>query len=89
MKDEASTNTPRARSAATVSRIEGIKTGVPGLDEILCGSLPRLSFNLIAGSPGSGKTTLALQIIFANATPARILGRWPSPTAAPNAPAPR
>ena len=50
------------------SRIEGLSTGVPGFDAILGGGLPRYSFNLIAGSPGSGKTTLAQQIIFANAT---------------------
>jgi circadian clock protein KaiC len=30
--------------------------------------LPEYSFNLIAGGPGSGKTTLAHQIMFANAT---------------------
>lgn len=48
-----------------------IPTGVPGLDAILGGGLPEYSFNLIAGMPGSGKTTLAHQIIFANATPAR------------------
>ncbi len=45
-----------------------LKTGVPGLDEILGGGLPKLSFNLIAGGPGSGKTTLAMQLLFANAT---------------------
>jgi len=48
-----------------------IPTGVPGLDTILGGGLPAYSFNLIAGLPGSGKTTLAHQIVFANATPAR------------------
>jgi circadian clock protein KaiC len=48
-----------------------LSTGVPGLDEILGGGLPEYSFNLIAGSPGSGKTTLAHQIVFANATPER------------------
>jgi circadian clock protein KaiC len=41
---------------------------VPGLDEILCGGLPEFSFNIIAGAPGCGKTTLAHQIMFANAT---------------------
>ena len=55
-------------SAQGVNRIEGLFTGVPGFDAILGGGLPRFSFNLIAGSPGSGKTTLAQQIIFANAT---------------------
>jgi circadian clock protein KaiC len=51
--------------------IRKLPTGVPGLDEILGGGLPEYSFNIIAGSPGGGKTTLAHQILFANATPAR------------------
>ena len=51
--------------------IPRLATGVPGLDAVLGGGLPELSFNIFAGSPGSGKTTLAHQIIFANATPAR------------------
>lgn len=45
-----------------------LSTGVPGLDEVLGGGLPEYSFNLIAGEPGSGKTTLAHQIMFANAS---------------------
>ena len=44
---------------------------MPGLDEILGGGLPEYSFNIIAGAPGGGKTTLAHQIVFANATPER------------------
>jgi circadian clock protein KaiC len=48
-----------------------LATGVPGLDAVLGGSLPEFSFNIIAGAPGSGKTTLAHQIVFANATPER------------------
>lgn len=51
--------------------INRLHTGVPGLDEILGGGLPEFSFNLIAGSPGCGKTTLAHQIMFALATPER------------------
>ena len=51
--------------------INRLKTGVPGLDEILGGGLPEYSFNLIAGPPGCGKTTLAHQIMFALATPDR------------------
>jgi circadian clock protein KaiC len=31
----------------------------------------KYSFNIIAGAPGGGKTTIAHQIIFANATPKR------------------
>lgn len=52
-------------------RINYLPTGVPGLDELLGGGLSEFSFNLIAGAPGSGKTTLAHQIMFALATPER------------------
>jgi circadian clock protein KaiC len=41
------------------------------LDAVLGGGLPEYSFNLIAGGPGSGKTTLAHQIMFANASTER------------------
>jgi circadian clock protein KaiC len=51
--------------------INRLATGVPGLDEVLGGGLPEFSFNLIAGQPGCGKTTLAHQIMFALATPER------------------
>jgi len=51
--------------------INRLATGVPGLDEILGGGLPEFSFNLIAGPPGCGKTTLAHQMMFALATPER------------------
>jgi circadian clock protein KaiC len=49
--------------------IRCLATGVPGLDNLLGGGLPEFSFNLIAGSPGSGKTTLAHQIMFSLANP--------------------
>lgn len=52
-------------------KINQLPTGVPGLDEILGGGLPEFSFNIIAGAPGCGKTTLAHQFIFDNATPER------------------
>jgi len=48
-----------------------LETGVPGLDTILGGGLPELSFNIIGGAPGSGKTTFAQQIMFGLATPER------------------
>ena len=51
--------------------IRKLPSGVPGLDEVLGGGIPEFSFNLIAGGPGSGKTTLAHQIMFANASPER------------------
>jgi circadian clock protein KaiC len=49
--------------------IRCLETGVPGLDNLLGGGLPEFSFNLIAGTPGSGKTTLAHQIMFSLANP--------------------
>lgn len=63
--------------------IKKLPTGVPGLEEVLGGGIPELSFNLIAGGPGSGKTTLAQQIMFATASEERpalfvtILGEPP------------
>ncbi|MEO7725679.1 MAG: ATPase domain-containing protein [Burkholderiales bacterium] len=59
-----------AMHAAKV-KIRQLPTGVRGLDEIMGGGLPELSFNIIAGDPGCGKTTLAHQILFANATAQR------------------
>jgi circadian clock protein KaiC len=52
-------------------KINRLATGVPGMDEVLGGGLPEFSFNLIAGLPGCGKTTLAHQMMFALATPER------------------
>jgi circadian clock protein KaiC len=51
--------------------IHRLATGVPGLDSILGGGLPEFSFNLITGPPGSGKTTLGHQLMFALASPER------------------
>ena len=62
-----------SRKQATPDRpvLELLDTGVPGLNDVLGGGLPELSFNLVAGGPGSGKTTLIMQLLFANATAER------------------
>src|SRR5437764_2462205 len=39
------------------------RTGISGLDDVLNGGLPTRRMYLIQGSPGSGKTTLALQFL--------------------------
>ena len=40
-----------------------IGSGVPGLDDVLGGGLPRNCLYLIEGNPGVGKTTLAMQFL--------------------------
>lgn len=52
-------------------QIKKLPSGVPGLDGILGGGVSQFSFNIIAGSPGCGKTTLAHQFVFENATAER------------------
>jgi circadian clock protein KaiC len=51
----------RQRSASVAS------TGISGLDTILGGGLPPSRLYLLDGSPGTGKTTLALQFLLAGA----------------------
>jgi circadian clock protein KaiC len=48
---------------AQVVHIPRFKSGVPGLDVVLQGGLPRGALILIEGPPGTGKTTIALQIL--------------------------
>src|ERR1700680_4814562 len=55
---------PRKLPAKSVNRpakviIRKLPTGVRGLDDILGGGIPEFSFNIIAGTPGCGKTTMA------------------------------
>jgi circadian clock protein KaiC len=40
-----------------------VSTGVPGLDDILCGGLTAERIYLVEGTPGTGKTTLGLQFL--------------------------
>jgi circadian clock protein KaiC len=72
-RSERATRSRAANASATAGKvsIRKLPTGVRGLDEILGGGLPEFSFNIVAGSPGCGKTTLAHQFVFANATPRR------------------
>src|SRR6476659_2444637 len=41
--------------------------GVPGLDSILCGGLPKNRLYLVKGDPGVGKTTMAMQFLLEGA----------------------
>jgi circadian clock protein KaiC len=48
--------------------VKRLATGVPGLDAVLGGGLEPGSVTVVAGAPGAGKTILAQQMCFANAT---------------------
>ena len=65
MKNQTDAANPKPTGKVT---IRNLPTGIRGLDDILGGGIPEFSFNVIAASPGSGKTTMAHQIVFANAT---------------------
>jgi circadian clock protein KaiC len=70
--DTAKRNRAKQPSPAPAKvKIRKLPTGVSGLDDILGGGIPEFSFNIIAAAPGCGKTTLAHQIVFANATEER------------------
>jgi circadian clock protein KaiC len=51
--------------------MERISSGHPRLDALLGGGLPANGINLIIGHPGTGKTILAEQYLFHNASPER------------------
>jgi circadian clock protein KaiC len=70
IQNDAGNRKPTKRSLSQPAKvtIRKLPTGVRGLDDVLCGGIPEFSFNIIAGTPGCGKTTLAHQIVFANAT---------------------
>jgi circadian clock protein KaiC len=53
--------------SATTEHLSKASTGVAGLDDILGGGLARNRLHLLEGSPGTGKTTIALQFLNAGA----------------------
>lgn len=46
------------------SSFERIQSGIPGLDSMLEGGIPKNSITLLCGASGSGKTLLALQYLY-------------------------
>jgi len=47
-----------------VVRIERVRSGVPGLDELLNGGIPRRNVVLLSGGPGTGKTIFSQQYLY-------------------------
>ena len=45
-------------------KVERVPTGIPGLDELIEGGLPKGRIVLITGTAGSGKTTLGMQFLY-------------------------
>lgn len=44
--------------------VEKVKSGIPGLDELLFGGIPKRNVVLISGGPGTGKTILSQQFLY-------------------------
>lgn len=49
-------------------QFERVKTGVPGLDDMMGGGIPKGNLVVLSGDPGSGKTVLCWQYIYYGAT---------------------
>jgi len=46
------------------SFIKRVKSGIPGVDEMVGGGLPENSVTIVSGSPGIGKSNFAMQYIY-------------------------
>ncbi len=44
--------------------MERVKTGIPGMDEILNGGIPKRNVVLLSGGPGTGKTIFGQQFLY-------------------------
>lgn len=44
--------------------VERVKTGIPGMDEILHGGIPRRNVVLLSGGPGTGKSIFGQQFLY-------------------------
>src|SRR3990167_3157398 len=63
LKDESTQ--PTSPASPTTQNIDIRPTGIPELDQVLYGGIPSNATVILAGGPGTGKTTLALQWLVA------------------------
>ena len=54
----------QSESKNMLSKIERVKTGINGLDDLISGGLPKDTITLVSGPPGSGKTILCCQFLY-------------------------
>ena len=45
-------------------KLERVKTGIPGMDELLYGGIPKRNVVLLSGGPGTGKTIFSQQYLW-------------------------
>jgi circadian clock protein KaiC len=63
--------TAKGKTMMAQNGIPRLETGIPNLDAVLDGGLPKGSISIVAGHPGSGKTILAQQLSCHNASAER------------------
>jgi len=54
----------QSESKTMVDKIERIKTGIYGLDDLISGGVPKSTITLVSGPPGSGKTIVCCQFLY-------------------------
>jgi predicted ATP-dependent serine protease len=67
------TGTPQSHSVFVMNTplLPRAEIGIVGLDDVINGGLARNRLHLLEGSPGTGKTTIALQFLMAGARQTR------------------
>ncbi len=54
----------KSPNSGSSGEIERVPTGIPGLDELIQGGFEKGSVVIVAGGPGTGKTTMAAQFLY-------------------------
>ena len=68
----------RRNTHTILSNASNVKTGIKGFDSLIGGGLPRSNFIILAGHPGTGKSTFAIQFLLNGAEMANETGIYAS-----------